>query len=123
VSRIANKFLEFATSGDVNENSASLLNNQASPQDVAGLLFSTSVVRSFKAFLDVSIDATTDLYEEFTLSGIYNGTDWDYTLTSGAGNSGVEFSITAAGQVQYTSGNSAGFTSGTINFRALALSQ
>ena len=36
-------------------------------------------------------------------------------------NSQVAFTITAAGQVQYTSGNVAGFSTGNIKFRALTL--
>ena len=37
-------------------------------------------------------------------------------------NSQVTFTITAAGQVQYTSGNVAGFTTGSMKFRAITTS-
>jgi len=40
-------------------------------------------------------------------------------VSSAGDESGVVFSITSAGQVQYTSANYSGFVSGKIKFRAI----
>lgn len=113
----------FAVLGDINQTSFSLANNQVAAANVTGFLFSTTTVRSFHAQASVFIDATSDLSEAFTLRGEYDGSAWDMSVTSNGGISLVTFSITSGGQVQYVSGNYAGFTSGTIKFRATVTSQ
>lgn len=107
-----------ASAGDLPEASAALLNNQLTPVDVLGFSFPNAVVRSFKALVSVEIDATVDLFETFELLGIQKGSSWDMTVVSTGDDSGVVFSITNLGQIQYTSANSAGFVSGAIKFRA-----
>lgn len=108
--------------GDISETSFSLANNQSSAADVTGLAFAVGIVRSFSALVSVEIDATSDLFEQFTLQGINKGTSFNMSSDSVGDGSGVTFSITSAGQVQYTSGNAAGFVSGTIRFRAIVTS-
>lgn len=120
--QITNKYLEYASSGDINETSFSISNNQAAPASVTGFAFSNSVVRSFTAKVSVVIDATTDLFEEFEIKGIQKGADWDYTIVSSGDNSGVDFILTSGGQITYTSDNYTGFVSGTLKFRAITVS-
>lgn len=108
--------------GDIQETSFSAANNQVAVANVTGLLFPNATVRSFEAQVAVLIDATTDLYEKFRLEGIQKGSSWDMFIISVGDNSGITFSITNAGQVQYTSANSAGFVSNTMKFRAQTLS-
>lgn len=108
----------FAPSGDLIETVSPILDNQNSFVDVSGFLFSNATVRSFNALVSVSIDATTDYYEEFEIRGIQTNTDWDITISS-IGESLVELQITTAGQIQYTSPSYTGFTAGQINFRAI----
>lgn len=108
-----------ASSGDINETSFSAANNQTTAADVTGLAFANGTVRSFRALVSVSIDATSDLFEQFTLEGIQKSSSWEMSSSSLGDNSGVEFSITSAGQVQYTSSNVSGFVSNTIKFRAV----
>ncbi len=91
-------------------------NNQAAAADVTGLLFSPATVRSFVAEVQVVIDATTKLYETFTLKGIQRESDFVMTSLSVGDDSGVDFTITSLGQVQYTSGNNSGFVSLTMKF-------
>lgn len=110
------------SAGDIQETSFSAANNQASAANVTGLAFANGVVRSFSAFVAVVIDATTDSYEYFNLEGIQKGASWDMSIVSRGDDSGVQFSITNAGQIQYTSISSAGFVSNTMKFRALTLS-
>lgn len=114
--------LPIASTGDIPETSFSIANNQAAPANVTGLAFAAGVVRSFNALVSVEIDATADLYEQFTLNGINKGGTFDMSVFAVGDNSGVTFSITTAGQVQYTSGNVPGFVSGAIKFRAIVTS-
>lgn len=114
--------LAAASAGDINQTSFSLANNQAAAANVTGLAFANASVRSFEAFVSVYIDATSDLFESFKLQGIQRGADWVMSQTSIGDASLITFSITTAGQVQYTSASYAGFVSGTIKFRANTLS-
>lgn len=95
-------------------------NNQAVAANVTGLAFANATVRGFRALVTVYINATSSLYECFTLQGIQRAADWQMAVTSVGDNSAVVFSITTAGQIQYTSGNSAGFVAGVIKYRAVA---
>lgn len=104
--------------GDIQETSFSYANNQVAAANVTGFAFSNAVVRSFKAIVSVVNDATADSFEEFSIEGIQRGSDWVITSESTGDDSGVEFSITTAGQIQYTSTNTSGFTLGTMKFRA-----
>ncbi|MGL5074796.1 MAG: hypothetical protein ACRDBG_02995 [Waterburya sp.] len=108
--------------GDIQETSFSMANNQASPANVTGLAFANGVVRGFKALLTIEIDATTDLYEVVEIIGVQRGADWSISYSSSGDDSQVLFSITTAGQIQYTSANLAGFTAGLIKFRAIVTS-
>jgi hypothetical protein len=104
--------------GDIQETSFSLVNNQGSAANVTGFAFAAGVVRGFKALVTVEIDGTADLYETFELVGINKGGSFDMAISAVGDESGVVFTITSAGQVQYTSASYAGFVAGLIKFRA-----
>lgn len=110
------------SAGDINETSFSAANNQGSAASVTGLAFANGTVRSFKALVSVTIDATSDLFESFELQGIQKGAAWDMSVSSVGDDSGLVFSITTGGQVQYTSTNLSGFVSNTVKFRAYTTS-
>jgi hypothetical protein len=114
-----------ASSGDLNETSFSLANNQSSAADVTGFLFGAGV-RSFEALVSVSIDATTDLFEVFKVYGVRTGaSSWNLnysTEVDGGASSQVVLTITTAGQLQYTSANYTGFSSAIMKFRAITTS-
>lgn len=111
--------VDVGSAGDINETSFSIANNQTSEANITGFAFSNAVVRSFKALVSVEIDAASDLFEVFTLEGIQRGTDWQMSISGTGDDSLIVFSITTAGQVQYTSGNYTTFSSGSIKFRAI----
>jgi len=111
-----------ASAGDINETSFTILNNQTTPADITGFLFDNAEVRGFNALVTVFIDATTNRYEELTISGIQKDSDWEISLQSTGDDSLINFSITALGQLQYTSPSYAGFSSGEIKFRAITTS-
>lgn len=107
-----------AATGDINLTSFAGANNQATPVNVTGLAFANGTVRAFKALVSVHLDATSDAFEVFELMGVQRGSDWNMSAVATGDVSGVDFTITSAGQVQYTSPNAAGFVSLTIKFRA-----
>jgi len=104
--------------------SVGILNNQSSPVNVTGLAFSVSAVRSFEAPYIVYRTNGTDVETESgILRGNYNSqsADWNFTYDR-VGDAGVEFVITAAGQVQYYSDNITGGTyTGLIKYKASTL--
>lgn len=110
-----------SSAGDINETSFSAADNQAVAADVTGLAFANGTVRAFKVLMSVVVDATTDLYESYELIGIQKGASWDMAISSVGDDSGFVFTITNAGQVQYTNLTYAGFVSATVKFRAYSL--
>ena len=94
-------------------------NNQAVLANVTGFLFSTQV--AFDALISIEIDATANLYEQISLKGIKRDSDWIIFQDGVGDDSGIDFDITAGGQVQYTSTNLAGFVSGAIKFRSITI--
>jgi hypothetical protein len=107
--------------GDIQATTFAVANNQAVAANITDFTFANATTRSFSAHVDVRIDADTDLYETFEIKGMQKASDWEMSLTSVGDNTQVLFTITSAGQLQYTSANLAGFVSGSINFRAITL--
>lgn len=110
------------SAGDINESSFSAANDQSVAANITGLSFASGTVRSFSALVSVNIDATSDLFESFELLGINKGSGFDMSVTRVGDDSGVDFSITSAGAVQYVSTNISGFVSNTVKFRAITTS-
>lgn len=110
------------SAGDIAETNFTLANNQAAPANITGLAFANGVVRGFEVLATVEIDAAADLYETFALYGVQKTAGWDMSQESVGDSSGVVFSITSAGQVQYISQNYAGFVSAKVKFRARTVS-
>lgn len=103
---------------DILETSSTILNDQTIPQPVVGLFFDPLTVRSFSIKGNIYRDnGSSALSEEFTLTGLNNGSDW-LLQQEGFGNSGVELSIDAGGQVRYISTN---FVAGIIKFRGIGV--
>lgn len=110
--------------GDIFPTSASIANNQSSAVNVAGLAFNIANVKS--AVIEYYIARSTslsNLNEQGTISIIYrpSSTDWEMQRES-LNDAGLLFSITSAGQLQYTSSNLSGTSyQGKIKFRARTL--
>ncbi len=108
-----------ASSGDLAETSFSAANNQAIAADITGLTFANATVRSFEAICSVFVNATASLYAIYTVHGIQKGASWEISSARVGDDAQITFSITSLGQVQYTSGNYAGFSAATMKFRAI----
>ncbi len=108
----------YVDGSDLRPGSFSAANNQPTPADITGFAFANASIRSFKAQVSVTLIATANSYETFDIMAVQKGTSWDMSVASVGDDSGIVFNITNAGQMQYTSPNSAGFVSNTIKFRA-----
>ncbi len=103
-----------------------------SPTDVLGLSFNTGLVRSatiWYSIYRVSASAPYGHSEGGTMNVTYDNSaptnsKWSLAMGPINGNSGVTFTMTDAGQVQYQSANVAGSGySGICHFRAKSLGQ
>lgn len=112
-------------SNDIPQTSFTVANNTSSVADVVGLLFNPAQVRS--AVVEYSIYRKTDsneLAEKGTLEIIYKnggtiGSKWTLGRVFFGDDGGMLFTMTDAGQVQYTSTNLAGTNyTGTMHFSA-----
>lgn len=105
--------------GDIDLTTFTPANNQSAAANVTGLAFANATVRGAVVFYSVIISATSSLYEFGTLHLIQKGASWDMAQTSNGDDSLVVFTVTTAGQVQYTTPSYAGFSSAKMGFRAL----
>lgn len=115
-------------SSDILETAAAININQTTPDSIQGLFFDSLTVRSFVVTGNITRTTSTEQkYEEFELRGLYQGPTLGWALQQESlSNSGVTFSISSSGQVQYVSTTVSGDPltySGLIKFKAVALSQ
>ena len=91
--------------------------------DIPSLLFAASL-KGFRAIITVNVEADTNLSETFEVLGTRDGTNWSISQNSVANTNGaanISFGITNAGQMQYSSASTTGFTKRTIAWSILAL--
>lgn len=93
----------------------------ASNVNITDFVFTNGSTGAFDAWVYVKVEATSNLFANFHLRGVQRDSDWDLVQPYVGDSTGVTFNITAAGQIQYSSGSYAGFTALTIKFRALTL--
>lgn len=117
---------------DIAQTSVTILNNATAFQDIVGLQFNTGSVRAASinyAIYRVSTANPSGHAETGLINVVYDnaasaGSKWLIAAGPIVGNSGVTFSMTDTGQVQYKSTdiNATGYV-GKINFRAKTLGQ
>jgi hypothetical protein len=111
--------------GDISkELSFSASNNVLEPQDVTNFVFSNSIVRSFNALVSVSVVRSVglSLYTTFEIKGLQKTNGWVINTSFIGDVTDIEFSMTAGGQIQYTSPDIANWVSTIMKFRALTTS-
>jgi hypothetical protein len=97
-------------------------NNQVLTQDVTGFMFSNKT-KSFNAIVCVTIETTTNSLDSlFEIKGLRKSSGWILNVSYVGDNSGITFSITSFGQIQYTSTNITDWISNIMKFRALTTS-
>lgn len=102
------------STGDIAETSFTAADNQVSAANVTGFAFANGTVRSFTALVSIVRDTT---YAQYTLTGIQKAASWNLDQSLLGDDTGLEFSITSGGQIQYTSTNTG--SSATVKFRAI----
>lgn len=91
----------------------SITNAEASPTDVTGLLFDKTDFIGAIATVHIERKTVTQNVQEVGQVSISHDTNddiWRVSLSSGLDDAGVSFTITAAGQVKYTSDDLTGAT-------------
>lgn len=108
--------------GDILPTTAAINNNVSSPAAINGFAFDTAEVLSFDA--KYYVQRTTDtpaanLVESGSISGNYDGSNWNIIIGPRIKTAGISFDITSGGVVTYTSTNMTGSNySGEIRFQA-----
>jgi len=97
-----------------------LNNNEASPVDITGLLFNSAKAKSAIIHYAITRDADTDEEESGELHIVFSNSAWLLSQEF-TGSTGVKISITAAGQLQYTSSNLSGHLTSKFHFLATSL--
>lgn len=101
-------------SSDILTTSFTAADNQSSAANVTGLVFANASVTGFESLLTI-VRAST--YASYKLVGIQKASSWEMSQDFVGDDTGLVFSITNTGQVQYTS-SSTGNTA-LIKFRAI----
>jgi hypothetical protein len=86
--------------GDIQETRFTAADNQSSPANVTGLAFANASVRSFETTLSIVRGST---YAQYKMNGVQAASSWYMTQSYVGDNTGLIFTITSAGQVQYQS--------------------
>jgi hypothetical protein len=125
---VTNQLQVVSVTGDIAPNTlVNLTNNQSSPANVTSLSFNPASIRA--AFVEYYVQRTKsgeELSEAGHLYLIYNdlAADWDIIqVGANVETTGITFTVTAGGQVQYTSTNYAGQTACKMKFRARILAK
>lgn len=94
-------------------------NNQSSAASITGFAFAAGV-RAFNAIVSVSVNDAIggDLFANYEIKGLQKNGSWVINSTYIGDATGVVFSVTSGGQVQYTSMDK-GASDITMKFRAL----
>lgn len=95
------------TATATNEQSSPIANNQTSAS-VSGLIFPSASVKTSFVNYYVKRIATATVMEVGLLAAWYDGSTWNVGKAWYQGDAGIDFTITAGGQVQYTSDNMSG---------------
>jgi hypothetical protein len=113
--------------GDISrERYFSANNDQSSPANITGFVFSNSVVRAFDAIVSVTIYAGgNSSYAYYNLKGVQKNGNWVLNSSFVGDITGFTFSINSingSGQIQYTSTSIGSYLESYVNFRALTTS-
>lgn len=106
---------------DILTTSATISNGQATPASIPGFSFDTSEVVSINAeyiVKRVTTEPESNLVESGYIKGNFDGSSWSISREN-IGDAEIEFTISAGGQIQYTSSSITSSSHvGTISFKA-----
>lgn len=127
ITAMVNTLNTLSGTGDILTTNFTVGNNVSSSTNVTGLNFDPTVVRS--ALISYSIYRSSNTPTELSESGMiyvtYKSTAGTWEIAQNyAGNSGMNFTMTNGGQIQYTSTNiGSGAYVGKMKFSAKAFTQ
>lgn len=111
---------------DILTQEATINNNIITATSIPGFSFDTSEVVAINAEYIIkrtTVSPANNLVESGSIEGNFDGTNWSISRRQ-VGDAGIEFSITAGGQIQYTSSNLTGTSyAGTITYKAKVFNQ
>lgn len=127
VKALADQLSTLVGANDISRTTVCITNCQCTVANVGTgsslLKFSNSAVRSFLIEYDVRRVGCCTIVERGDMFGVYAGCcTWTFGYDH-VGCAGMSFTITNAGQVQYTSTSLTGQTSGKMNFSAKTYAQ
>jgi hypothetical protein len=100
--------------------SFSAINNNPTPTNITGLAFSTSGIQFFRIDMVISVLYTGGgYYQTFSLEGQQTASAWTLYQSNVGDNTGVGFSITSGGQIQYTTTNISNWISTTFRYNVM----
>ena len=106
------------STGDINQTGFVASNNQNTPNDVTRFAFGNNV-KSFIGMACITIETSTETLDNlYELKGLRTSSNWLLQSNTMGNNVGIDFTITNAGQIQYTSTNIDNWISTNIKFRA-----
>jgi hypothetical protein len=93
-------------------------NNVTSASNISGLQFDSSTIRYFNINMVVSVERTTggNLYESFSIEGLQYSLGWNILSSSMGDITGLAFSVTTSGNLQYTSSTVSNWISTTMKY-------
>lgn len=99
-------------------------NNVTTPSDVSGLLLPSASTRSFTATVSVSVLRLSggNYFAQYTIEGIQTDSGWFIDDSFVGDTTGISFSITNNGQIQYTSSNVVNWISTTFTYSVSEIS-
>jgi hypothetical protein len=105
----------------IKERSATVGNNITAAENVLDFAFSSSVARAFDAVVSVRINGTSgNKFAYYNLKGVQKASTWVLNSSFVGDMTGITFSITSGGQIQYTTTNAPDYSApGVVKFRAL----
>ncbi len=93
------------TGDNIQDIVTTLSNNISIPTNITGFSVSNTTAYAFNAFIGIRT-ITSETFGTVKIVGVYDGGIWSITTTITSGTAqGVTFSITSAGQMQYTTTN------------------
>jgi hypothetical protein len=100
----------------------SAINNQVDPANITDFFFDADNTSYFTAMVSVVIiTATETINAGYDLKGVKLSDYWQMNSGYIGENTGIVFTITDSGQIQYISTDIPNWISTTIKFRALSL--
>lgn len=103
-----------------NKSTFTMVNNQSVAADVTGVTIDSSADVIIKIVYAAERLGTADLREHGLLEIQYNGTDFDVAQEF-VGDAGLAFTVTAGGQLQYTTTDNTGSSSEKLHYQILTI--